>query len=117
MGDFKGTVAFGCKFPRGIMKTEMSCLKPHLISNSPRGKLACGLGCHDLLSRFMGSQGFFSGFVKDGKSIFKCGKEDLAEGGIGSGFITIKEGEWEFLSGAMWDGVMVEFGCRKELGP
>ena len=99
------------------MKTEMCCLKPHLISNFPRGKLVCDSGCHDLLSGFMGSQDFFPGFVKDGKLIFKCGKEGLAEGGIGSGFITVKEREWGFLSGAMWGRVMVEFSCRKKLGP
>ena len=45
------------------------------------------------------------------------GRKVLPRGEIGSGFITVKEGEWGFLSGAMWGGVMVEFGYREELGP
>ena len=32
-------------------------------------------------------------------------------------FVTIKEGEWGCLSGAMWGGIMVEFGGGKELHP
>ena len=31
--------------------------------------------------------------------------------------VTIKEGEWGCLSGAMWGGVMVEFGGGEELHP
>ena len=32
-------------------------------------------------------------------------------------FITIKEGEWRCLSGAMWGGVMVEFRGGERLHP
>ena len=30
-------------------------------------------------------------------------------------FIAVKEGEWRCLSGAVWGGVMVEFGRGEEL--
>ena len=65
MGDFERAMAFGCKFPGWVMQMEMSCLKPHLISNLPGGESACDSRGHDLLSGFMGSQGFLLGFIED----------------------------------------------------
>ena len=65
MGDFKGTMAFGCKFPRWVMEVEMSCLEPNLIFYFSRGKLASGPRGHDLSGGFISSKGFLMSFVKD----------------------------------------------------
>ena len=68
-------MSFGGKFPRGLFKTEMSCFKPHLISDFPGNKLASRSGHHEFSGRFMSSQGFFLGFIKDGELSFK-GREE-----------------------------------------
>ena len=59
----------------------------------------------------MCGKSFLSSFVKRGESIFKGRKEGFTEGGVGARFISVEDGEWRLLGGAMWCGVMVEF-CR-----
>ena len=77
MCDFKGSMLLRSKFPRGVFKTEMSCFKPHCISNFPGDELVSGSECHEFSGRFMSSQDFFLGFVKDGELSFEGRKEGL----------------------------------------
>ena len=57
---------------------EMSCFKPHLISNFSGDESASRSGCHEFSGQFMSSQGFLSGFVKDSKSSFEGREEGLS---------------------------------------
>ena len=57
----------------------------------------------------MCGKGFLSSFIERGESVFKGRKEGFTEGGIGARFISIEDGEWRLLGGAIWCGVMVEF--------
>ena len=48
---------------------------------------------------------------------FQGREEGPSQRGIRAGFETIMEGKRRFLGGAVWCGVMVEFGRRKKLCP
>ena len=109
MDDFEGSHAFGSEFPRWIMKTEMSSFQPHLISNFPGYKPAGRSLSHEFPSRFMCSKGFPSSFIEGGEFVFKSWEEGFSEGGISARFVSIEDGEWRLLGGAMWCGVMMEF--------
>ena len=95
----------------------MRGLEPDLISGFPRNEASCGSGCHEFSSRVVGSQSFFSGFIKSGQSFFQCGEEGLSQRGVRVWFIAVKEGKWRCLGGAMWGRVVVEFSGGKELYP
>ena len=99
---------FGCKFPRRIMKTEMSSFQPHLIFNFPEYKLAGRSQSHEFPSGLMCSKGFLSSFIKGGESVFKSWEEGFSEGGIGARFVSVENGEWRLFGGAMQCGVMEE---------
>ena len=109
MGDFKGSHAFGCKFLRQIMKTEMSSFQPHLISNFPEYELVGRSLSHEFPCRLMCGKGFLLSFIEGGESVFKSWKEGFTEGGVGVRFVSVENGEWRLLGGAMQCGVMVEF--------
>ena len=91
------------------MKTEMSSFQPHLISNFPGYESARESQSHEFPSGLVCSKGFLSSFIKGGESVFKVRKEGFTEGGIGVRFISIEDGKWRLLGGAMRCGVMVEF--------
>ena len=61
---FKGSLLFGSELPGRIVETEVHCLKPYLISDSPGGEVLGVSFFHDPLSSFMCSQGLFSGFLQ-----------------------------------------------------
>ena len=84
---------FGCKFPRRIMKTEMSSFQPHLISNFPGYESAGRSLSHEFSSGLIYSKGFFLSFIEGGESVFKSWKEGFTEGGVGARFISIEDGE------------------------
>ena len=109
MGDFEGSHAFGCEFPRQIMKTQMSSFQPHLISNFPGYKLVERSLSHEFPSRLMCGKSFLLSFIKGEESVFESWKEGFTEGGVGARFITIEDGEWRPLGGAMQCRVMLEF--------
>ena len=87
----------------------MHGLEPDLISNFPGVEVAGSSGSHEFSGRVMGCESFLSGFVKFGQLFLKGGEEGLSQSGVRAGFVAIKQGEWECLSGAMWGGVVVEF--------
>ena len=91
------------------MKTEMSSFQPHLISNFPGYKSVGRSLSHEFSSGLVCSKDFLSSFIKGGESVFKGRKEGFTEGGIGVRFISIEDGKWRLLGGAMQCGVMVEF--------
>ena len=109
VGDFEESHALGCQFPRQIMKTEMSSFQPHLISNFPGYESAGRSQGHEFPSRLVCGKGFPLSFIEGGESVFKGWKESFTERGIGARFISVEDGEWRLLGGAMWCGVMVEF--------
>ena len=95
----------------------MSGFKPDLISSFPGVEAAGRSGSHEFSGRVMGCKSFFSGFIKFGQSFLKGGEEGLSQSGVRAGFIAIKQGKWECLSGAMRGGVVMEFCRGKELYP
>ena len=48
------------------MQSKICGFEPYLISDLPRYEVACGSGCHEFPGRVVGSQSFFSGFIKSG---------------------------------------------------
>ena len=90
----------------------MSCFQPHLISNFPGYESAGRSQSHEFPSGLVCSKGFLSSFIKRGESVFKGRKEGFTEGEVGVRFISVEDGEWRLLGGAMWCGVMVEFCGR-----
>ena len=61
----------------------------------------------------MCGKSFLLSFIKRGESVFKSRKEGFTEGGgVGARFVSIEDGEWRLLGGAMQCGVMVEFSGR-----
>ena len=95
----------------------MSGLKPDLISDFPGVEVASSSGSHEFLGRVMGCKSFFLGFIKFGQLFLKGREEGFSQSGVRAGFITIKQGEWGRLSGAMRGGVVMEFCRGKELYP
>ena len=95
----------------------MSGFKPDLISDFPRVEAVGSSGSHEFSGRVMGCKSFFLGCIKFGQSFLKGGEEGLSQSGVRAGFIAVKQGEWECLSGAMQGRVVVEFCRGKELYP
>ena len=88
---------------------EMSSFQPYLISNFPGYELAGRSQSHEFPSGPVCSKGFLLSFIEGGESVFKGWKEGFTEGGIGVRFISVEDGEWRLLGGAMQYRVMVEF--------
>ena len=57
-------MSLGGKFPGRIMQSEMGRFEPNLISDFPGMEVSGCSGGHEFSSGVMGSEGFFSGFVK-----------------------------------------------------
>ena len=91
------------------MKTEMSSFQPHLISYFPGYESAGRSQSHKFPSGLMCGKGFPSSFIERGESVFKSWKEGFPEGGVGARFVSIEDGEWRLLGGAVQCRVMVEF--------
>ena len=83
-------MSFGSKFPRRVVQSKMSGLKPDLISDFPGVEVVSLSGGHEFTGRFMGHKSFFSGFVKLGQLFFKGREEGLSYSGVGTRFIAIK---------------------------
>ena len=60
----------------------------------------------------MCGKSFLLSFIKRGESVFKSWEEGFPEGGVGARFVSVEDGEWRLLGGAMQCGVMVEFSGR-----
>ena len=90
----------------------MSCFQPYLISNFPGYKSVERSQSHEFPSGLMCSKGFLLSFIEGGESVFKSRKEGFTEGRVGAGFVSVEDGEWRILGGAMQCGVMVEFSGR-----
>ena len=88
---------------------EMSSFQPHLIPNFPGYKLAGRSLSHEFPSGLMCGKGFLLSFIKGGESVFKSWKEGFTKEGVGARFVSIEDGEWRLLGGAMQCGVVVEF--------
>ena len=71
-------MSFGSKFPRGVMQSEISGLKPDLISNFPGVEAASHSRGHEFSGRLMSSEGFFLGFIELGQLFFKGREEGLS---------------------------------------
>ena len=87
----------------------MSHFQPHLISDFPGYKSVGRSLSHEFPSGLMGGKGFLSSFIEGGESVFKSREEGFTKGGVGVGFVSIEDGEWRLLGGAMRCRVMVEF--------
>ena len=90
------------------MKTEMSSFQPHFIFNFPGYESVGRSQGHEFPSRLVCGKGFLSSFIEEEESVFKSRKEGFTKGGVGARFISIENGEWRFLGGAMRCGVMVD---------
>ena len=64
---------------------------------------------YEFPSRLVCGKGFLSSFIEEGESIFKSWKEGFSEGGVGARFVSVEDGKWRLLGGAMQCRVMVEF--------
>ena len=66
LNNLERTMSFGGKFPRRVVQSKMSGLKPDLISNFPGEKVTGCSGSHKFSGGVMGSKGFFLGLVELG---------------------------------------------------
>ena len=67
---------------------EVGHLEPDLVSHFPWGEVPGDSLLHDLLSCFISSDGFFSGFFKGSHAVFQCWNKGLSQERVGLGFIS-----------------------------
>lgn len=68
--DFKGTLVFGDKFPRGVVELEVFVIQLDLISHFPGCKAGINAFLHKKDNFFMGGDGFFPCLEEEVQAFF-----------------------------------------------